>query len=667
MSNRQNTGFPNIHRLFRELNKEAFWDLLDGVDLEWADDLGSDTEGACTVDTSTRTTSIQLSKRALQYKTPEKVAEVLARQMVHAYLHSIHAVDAGRTDGPSFQKHWKRLLNLRDKYNPDQLNAPKTTGPSTSSGEAERNRPGPSRSSDQDNSKGPKWYFSPGARADERKPEVVSSDDDEIIPLTPPKPPAELPNWMTFGPSTSESNDPTFWTSSEPSGSGITITTSNNNESTTVTYSSRIIIENYGNTTPQPVDITFSGQSFYTPFQFSAFNNPRSETPFDPFHSPFIPPFSIPPSFNPHRNTLEPRNQESYENNSESGGGAFNAFGIDEIYHNHVQVKALGSYYEGFPEEVTPQRSILQLFETEPTLNVCAPMVRYSKLPFRTLVRQYNVDIVYTPMILADVFRRSDYSRECEFTTRPDETPLVVQFAANDGVHLADAAELVAPWADAIDINCGCPQRWAYAEQLGAYLMEQPELVRDMVRMCKARVNKPCVIKIRVHKDLKKTWEFIKRAEAVGVDWITIHGRTRQQKSTEPVNLDAIKFGKEVASVPVIGNGDIFSAGDAQQMVESTGVNGVMAARGLLQNPALFSGYSETPLECIQKFVDLSIGLGSNTYLFHHHLMFMLENVMTSAERKTFNVLASTSAILNHLDYHYDIRPHKACRMPSQG
>ncbi|KAJ1650076.1 tRNA dihydrouridine synthase [Dispira simplex] len=76
--------------------------------------------------------------------------------------------------------------------------------------------------------------------------------------------------------------------------------------------------------------------------------------------------------------------------------------------------------------------------------------------------------------------------------------------------------------------------------------------------------------------------EYSCSTEAVGVDWITIHGRTRQQKSTEPVNLDAIKFGKEVASVPVIGNGDIFSSGDAQRMVESTGVNGVMAARRLL-------------------------------------------------------------------------------------
>ncbi|RKP36261.1 hypothetical protein BJ085DRAFT_23473 [Dimargaris cristalligena] len=283
-------------------------------------------------------------------------------------------------------------------------------------------------------------------------------------------------------------------------------------------------------------------------------------------------------------------------------------------------------------------------------------MVRYSKLPFRELVRRYNVDLVYTPMILADVFRRSEHSRVCEFTTHPRESPLIVQFAANDGVHLADAAELVSPWVDGFDINCGCPQKWAYSERIGSYLMEQPELVRDMVRMCKARTGKPCSIKIRVHKDLRQTHEFIKRAESVGVDWIAIHGRTRQQKSTEPVDLDAIKFGKEVASVPVIGNGNIFTQQDATHMFNYTGVDGVMASRGLLRNPALFSGYDHTPLECIQDYTDIAMSLGTNTYLFHHHLMFMFENVMHNTERKTFNVLSTTSAILNHLRNFYGIR-----------
>ncbi|KAJ1969839.1 hypothetical protein IWQ62_000363 [Dispira parvispora] len=506
MSARKNTEFPNIQRLFRELNKEAFWDTLDDVNLEWTDDLGPDTEGACTVDTSTNTTSIQLSRRALQSKTPAKVTEVLARQMVHAYLHSTHAIDAGRTDGPSFQKHWKRLLNLRDKHNLDQLNAPKTTGPSTSSGEAERNKPGPSRSSDQGNSKGSKWYFSPGARADERKPEVVSSDDDEIIPLTPRKPPAKLPSWMTFGPPTDGSNNPTtrpnpqssnkdiepkwnfqpgaranerkpevissdddeiipttprktptklpgwmtfgpstngsnnpavrpaphnsnqdkapkwnfrpgaraderkpevissdddeivpttprkpptklpgwmtfgpstngsnnptarpnpqssnngneskwnfqpgaraderepevvssddseetieiptqrhpnptVWTSSEPSGTGFTFTSSDDDEPIPGTFSDRIYIESYGNTTPKPVDTTFSEQSFYTSFKYSAFNNPCSKNSCGSPHSCYIPPLYISPAFNRNRKTSKSRNQGSSENDSDA-------------------------------------------------------------------------------------------------------------------------------------------------------------------------------------------------------------------------------------------------------------------------------------------------------------------------------------------------------------
>ena len=81
--------------------------------------------------------------------------------------------------------------------------------------------------------------------------------------------------------------------------------------------------------------------------------------------------------------------------------------------------------------------------------------------------------------------------------------------------------------------------------------MDKPDLVRDMVRQVKSRTSPlrmsdgssfPCSIKIRVHPDLKQTVEFVRRAEAVGVDWITVHGRTRKMKNTEPVDLDAIKL-----------------------------------------------------------------------------------------------------------------------------
>ncbi|KAF9982560.1 tRNA-dihydrouridine(20a/20b) synthase [NAD(P)+]-like protein [Mortierella antarctica] len=303
-----------------------------------------------------------------------------------------------------------------------------------------------------------------------------------------------------------------------------------------------------------------------------------------------------------------------------------------------------------------PRTDIMQLFSTTTRpLNVCAPMVRYSKLPFRELVRRYNCDIVYTPMILADVFSASNYSRECEFSTNMLDDPVVIQFAASNGVDLANAAELAAPYVSGIDINCGCPQKWAIQEKIGSHLMSDPETVRDMIRMTKARVQVPCSIKIRIHKDLRETEEFVKRALSVGVDFITVHGRTKRQKSTEPVNLEGMKLVKEVSTVPVLANGDVFSIEDANRIVEATGVDGTMSARGILENPALFAGHTVTPWECIEDYVDLALSYGTNAFIFHHHLMYMFEGTMSNAERRTFNSLTTIPAIIDYLEEHYEL------------
>ncbi|ORX45289.1 FMN-linked oxidoreductase [Hesseltinella vesiculosa] len=282
-------------------------------------------------------------------------------------------------------------------------------------------------------------------------------------------------------------------------------------------------------------------------------------------------------------------------------------------------------------------------------------MVRYSKLPFRELLRKYEVDIVYTPMMLADVFKNSHFARDSDFSTNDRDDPVVVQFAANNGADLADAAEIVSPFAGAIDLNCGCPQRWAIQEKIGSFLMSDPERVRDMIRTVKGRVDIPCSIKIRVHPDLRKTYEFVKRAEAVGVDFLTVHGRTRSQKSTEPVNFEGIKLVKESIQVPVIANGGIFNLDDVNEMYERTGVDGVMSARGLLQNPAFFAGHQDTPWECIEEYVRLGLAYGSTPFIFHHHLMFMFENIMSTAEKKSFNSLSSIPSILDHLEEHWGL------------
>lgn len=79
---------------------------------------------------------------------------------------------------------------------------------------------------------------------------------------------------------------------------------------------------------------------------------------------------------------------------------------------------------------------------------------------------------------------------------------------------------------------------------------------------------------IRSYISNRETEEFVKRALSVGVDFITVHGRTRRQKSTEPVNLEGMKLVKEVSTVPVLANGDVFSVKDADDIVAATGVDG---------------------------------------------------------------------------------------------
>ncbi|XP_074050039.1 tRNA-dihydrouridine(20a/20b) synthase [NAD(P)+]-like isoform X3 [Macrotis lagotis] len=218
----------------------------------------------------------------------------------------------------------------------------------------------------------------------------------------------------------------------------------------------------------------------------------------------------------------------------------------------------------------------LEMFHSGHLVKICAPMVRYSKLAFRTLVRKYNCDLCYTPMIVAADFVRSIKARDSEFTTNKGDCPLIVQFAANDAQLLSDAAQIVCPYANGIDINCGCPQRWAITEGYGACLINKPELVQDMVKQVRSQVENPkfsVSIKIRIHDDLTRTVDLCRKAEATGVSWITVHGRNIEERH-QPVHYDAIKIIKENLSIPIIANGDIKSLKEAENVQEITGTNG---------------------------------------------------------------------------------------------
>ncbi|XP_076048380.1 dihydrouridine synthase 4 isoform X2 [Oratosquilla oratoria] len=261
-------------------------------------------------------------------------------------------------------------------------------------------------------------------------------------------------------------------------------------------------------------------------------------------------------------------------------------------------------------------------------------------------------------MIISDCFVQSYRARHSDFTTAKGDSPLIVQFAASNGEDWANATRLVAPFCDGVDLNCGCPQRWAMAEGYGACLIHKPELVADMVKQTRRMIpdeDFTVSIKIRVHKDNKDTVDFARQMEAAGISFLTVHGRTKDQRS-DPVNYEVLADIKNSLRIPVIANGDIKTLDDAVHMQETTGVNAVMAARGLLANPAMYAGYDVTPLNCIKDWVNISLSSGTPFSTFHHHLIYMCEKSFSRAERRYFNVLGSTSGVIDFLQEKFDLQ-----------
>ncbi|XP_055352727.1 tRNA-dihydrouridine(20a/20b) synthase [NAD(P)+]-like [Paramacrobiotus metropolitanus] len=296
---------------------------------------------------------------------------------------------------------------------------------------------------------------------------------------------------------------------------------------------------------------------------------------------------------------------------------------------------------------------LLDIFRSKKCVNICAPMVEYSRVRFRNLSRQYGVDIAYSPMIIAEDFANNRIQRLGEWETSDDDRPLIVQFGTNDPVAYADAAEIVYPYCNGVDLNCGCPQKWAIRRCIGSCLLKKPELLQDMLRQLHNRLpstNFSKTIKIRLQDDLTKTVELCRQAEAAGVTWIAVHGRTPDAIVLTgcPVNYDAIKLVKDSVSVPVVANGDAYNMADVDRIIEQTGADGVMAARGLLRNPTMFAGYEKCPFPVMKEWI--AMFEGETDYLAwtecHHHLLKMVQPYLTKAELGEFSGLVKQNALI---------------------
>ena len=219
-----------------------------------------------------------------------------------------------------------------------------------------------------------------------------------------------------------------------------------------------------------------------------------------------------------------------------------------------------------------------------------SPLSGVTDMVFRRLVRRYAPDsMMYTEMVNATGLH---YVKELPkiMEVDPKESPISIQLFDCRPDFLAEAAQMaVREGADTVDINMGCPVNKITKNGGGSSLLRDPETAEAIVRSVVKAVNVPVTVKTRIGWTDKEIniLDFAKRMEDAGAQMITVHGRTRSQGYNGSAKWEWIRRVKEVLSIPVIANGDIFSVEAAVKCLEQTGADGVMCSRGTMGYPFL--------------------------------------------------------------------------------
>lgn len=222
-----------------------------------------------------------------------------------------------------------------------------------------------------------------------------------------------------------------------------------------------------------------------------------------------------------------------------------------------------------------------------------APLAGVSDRSFRQICHEHGCGLSFTEMVSAKGLHYKSKNSEELLITEPElEGAVGIQLFGHEPEMFAESCRALEESPNVcIDINMGCPVPKVVKNSEGSALLNKPELAQACIRACVENTEKPVTVKMRIgFENAKRAVELAQAFEAAGAAVITVHGRTREQYYSGKADWETIKSIKKSVKIPVIGNGDIFTHEDALRMMDYSGVDAVMIARGAMGNPWIFEG-----------------------------------------------------------------------------
>lgn len=274
-----------------------------------------------------------------------------------------------------------------------------------------------------------------------------------------------------------------------------------------------------------------------------------------------------------------------------------------------------------------------------------APMAGITDISFRKLCLEFGAGLTYTEMVSVKGLYYKSKNTFKLLETSENEHPCAVQlFGHEPDIFESVLKSGVLDKFDIIDINMGCPAPKIFKNGDGSAILRDFELAKTIIKTCVNSTKKPITVKFR--KGIETTddilIDFAKICESCGASAITIHPRTRNQMFSGKIDFNDIKKVKDVVKIPVIASGDIVNICTYEQVLNTTGCDGVMIGRGALGRPQIFKEILQkkevtTSWEIVNRHLEILKDFYEESVIvknFKKHALYYLNNFKNSQEIK---------------------------------